>query len=91
MPRKSGAVQMRALRAAERTLNGIKFDKFWDRVIRRVTPKADANARVRSKSLAKASRCGRVQALDAKTSNVHQGQYLSLSPRQRQAQTMARS
>jgi hypothetical protein len=42
------------LQAAQRTLNGITFDEFWDRVIRRVAPKADANARIRSRSLAKA-------------------------------------
>ena len=52
--RARGSEQRRALQAAERTLKGIKFDKFWDRVIIRVTPKADANARIRSRSLAKA-------------------------------------
>lgn len=45
---------MKALQAAQRTLHGIEFDKFWDRVIRRVTPKADANETIRAKSLAKA-------------------------------------
>jgi hypothetical protein len=46
--------QRRALQAAERTLKGIKFNKFWETVICRVTPKADANERIRARSLAKA-------------------------------------
>ncbi len=55
MPRKARVSgQMKALTAARRTLHGIKFDKFWDRVIQRVTPKADANERIRARSLAKA-------------------------------------
>ncbi len=47
------AVNQRALRAAQRTLNGIDFEKFWERVIEKVAPFVAANEQMRAKSLEK--------------------------------------
>ena len=48
------APQNTAVKAVERTFTGMKLNKYWERVIRSVAPKAEANERIRAKSLAKA-------------------------------------
>lgn len=40
--------------AAQNTLNAIDWGKFWARVITDITPLAEANERIRAKSLEKA-------------------------------------
>lgn len=43
--------QRLAVQSLQRTLDGIDWDKFWERVIKRVTPRVEANERIRAKSL----------------------------------------
>lgn len=45
------AKQKKAVEALQRTLNGIDEKKFWKRVMDRVSPKHDANALVRARSI----------------------------------------
>ena len=49
------AQQRRAVEAAQRALNQIDVEKYWNIVMNSVAPKAEANERIRARSLAKAS------------------------------------
>jgi len=45
----------KAVQAVQRTLDGIDFEKFWERVLTNVAPLVRANELVRARSLSKAA------------------------------------
>ena len=47
--------QADAVRAAQKTLDAIDYDTFWNNVLTRIAPKVEANQMIRVKSHGKAS------------------------------------
>lgn len=48
------AQRKKAVQAVQRTLDGIDFAKFWERVLTGIAPRVRANELVRARSLSKA-------------------------------------
>jgi len=53
--RKKCKKQQEALCAAQRTLDSINEERSWGKILARITPKVEANIRIRAKSLGGAS------------------------------------